>query len=148
MQSATSANLRPAMMDLFFRSGAHCEVIRVGSMTPLVLSLLVTALYVEGNIFCRKSAVSDDFFLKWSAAAAYLSTSVESLHCWYILLNACISFLHSSLSFCGLHFCDLYCWFMEAPCASVSTVCGIGSLFLFVIREYPFSASCQVAVFL
>ena len=70
-----------------------------------------------------------------------------SLHCWYILLNACVSFLRSSLSSCGLCLCHLYCWFMEASCTSVSTVCDVGFLFLFIGREYSFCASCRITVF-
>ena len=52
------------MICLSFRSCAHCEVTGVGSFVLLALSLLVAALYDGGNIFCKKSAVSDDFFLK------------------------------------------------------------------------------------
>jgi len=49
---------------LSFRSRAHCDVTGVGSFVPLALSLLVAASYDRGNIFCKKSAVSDDFLLK------------------------------------------------------------------------------------
>jgi len=133
---------------LSLRSCAHREVTGVGSFVPFSLSLLVAALYAGGNIFCKKSAVSADFFLKWSAVATCLSSSVMSLHCWYILLNACVSFLRSSLSSCGLCLCNLYCWFMEASCASVSAVCDISFLSLFIGGEYFFCASCRVTVFL
>jgi len=49
---------------LSFRSHAHCEVTGVGSFAPLALSLLVAASYAGGKIFCKKSAMSDDFLLK------------------------------------------------------------------------------------
>ena len=150
MWSAASTSLRLTTKCLSLRKCVHRDVTGEGGMMPLARSLLLAASYNGGYIFCKNSAVSDDLLLKWSAIAAYLTSSIKSLHCWCILLNAYVAFLHSSLSFSGLRLCDLYSWFMEASCASVSTVCDVRLCFLslFVSREYSFCASCHVIFFL
>jgi len=134
------------MKCLLLRKCAHRDITGKGGVMPLAQSLLLAALYSGGYIFCKNSAVSDDLLLKWSAVPLCLTSSIKSLHCWCILLNACVAFLCSSLSFSGLHLCDLYCWFIEASCASISVVSGVGFCSFFG-WEYFFCAFCHVIFF-
>ena len=64
MWSAVNASLRLTMKCWSFKNQAHCNFTGVGSVVPLARSLLVAKSYSGGNIFCRKSAVSDDLHLK------------------------------------------------------------------------------------